>query len=182
MPGGRGSRCDGPRPSCQDQFENNFSAEICSGSEAGSYLRLIYCVDVPGGRGPRCGGPRSSCPPPIAHAALRIVPVTVPRTSHSCEHFLDGFDLHLLQARGGCAWWAWSSLRRASASSSSPNRTSRSRAYYIHTYIHTYIYICIYVYIYIYIWGGACLMGVVLGAAGFGYLVLPQSHVPLALR
>jgi len=40
-------------------------------------------------------------PAPRAHpegcAALRIVLVTVPRVSRSCEHFLDGFDLQLLQ-------------------------------------------------------------------------------------
>jgi len=39
--------------------------------------------------------------PHLAHpggcAALRIVLVTVPRVSRSCEHFPDGFDLHLLQ-------------------------------------------------------------------------------------
>ena len=33
-------------------------------------------------------------------AALRIVLVTVPRVSRSCEHFPDGFDLHLLRLRG----------------------------------------------------------------------------------
>jgi len=31
-------------------------------------------------------------------AALRIVQVTVPCVSRSCEHFPDGFDLHLLSA------------------------------------------------------------------------------------
>ena len=39
--------------------------------------------------------------PHIAHpegcAALRILLVTVPRVSRSCEHFPDGFDLHLLR-------------------------------------------------------------------------------------
>ena len=39
--------------------------------------------------------------PHLAHpegcAALRIVLGTVLRVSRSCEHFLDGFDLHLLQ-------------------------------------------------------------------------------------
>ena len=34
---------------------------------------------------------------PEGRAALRIVLVTVPRVSRSCEHFLDGFDLHLLR-------------------------------------------------------------------------------------
>jgi len=38
--------------------------------------------------------------PHLAHpegcAALRIVLVTVPRVSRSCEHCPDGFDLHLL--------------------------------------------------------------------------------------
>ena len=29
-------------------------------------------------------------------AALRIVLVTVPRVGRSCEHFPDGFDVHLL--------------------------------------------------------------------------------------
>ena len=33
-------------------------------------------------------------------AALRIVLVTVPRVSRSCEHFPDGLDLHLLQSPG----------------------------------------------------------------------------------
>ena len=39
--------------------------------------------------------------PHLAHpegcAALRIELVMVPRVSRSCEHFPDGFDLHLLQ-------------------------------------------------------------------------------------
>ena len=38
--------------------------------------------------------------PHLAHpegcAALRVVLVTVPRVSRSCEHFPDGFDPHLL--------------------------------------------------------------------------------------
>ena len=38
--------------------------------------------------------------PHLAHpegcASLRIVLVTVPRVSRSCENFPDGFDLHLL--------------------------------------------------------------------------------------
>ena len=34
---------------------------------------------------------------PEGCAALRIVLVTVPRVSRSCELFPDGFDLHLLQ-------------------------------------------------------------------------------------
>ena len=33
---------------------------------------------------------------PEGCAALHIVLVTVPRVSHSCEHFPDGCDLHLL--------------------------------------------------------------------------------------
>ena len=33
------------------------------------------------------------------HRTLRIQKVTVPRVSRSCEHFPDGFDLHLLHAR-----------------------------------------------------------------------------------
>ena len=33
---------------------------------------------------------------PERYAALRIVLVTVPHFSRSCEHFPDGFDLHLL--------------------------------------------------------------------------------------
>ena len=36
---------------------------------------------------------------PEGCAALRIVLVTVPRVSRSCENFPDGFDLHLLQVR-----------------------------------------------------------------------------------
>ena len=34
---------------------------------------------------------------PEGCAALRIVLITVPRVSRSCEHFPDGFDLHLQQ-------------------------------------------------------------------------------------
>ena len=34
----------------------------------------------------------------IGCAALRIVLVTVPRVSRSCEHCPDGFDLHLLRS------------------------------------------------------------------------------------
>ena len=33
---------------------------------------------------------------PEGRAALRIVLVTVPRVSRSCEHFPDGSDLHFL--------------------------------------------------------------------------------------
>jgi len=33
---------------------------------------------------------------PEEYAALRIVLATVPPFSRYCEHFLDGFDLHLL--------------------------------------------------------------------------------------
>ena len=39
----------------------------------------------------------STAPHPEGCAALRIVLVTVPRVSLSCEHFQDGFDLHLLR-------------------------------------------------------------------------------------
>ena len=43
---------------------------------------------------------QSARAPHLAHpegcAALRIVLVTEPRVSRFCEHFLDGFDLHLL--------------------------------------------------------------------------------------
>jgi len=47
--------------------------------------------------------PNKPAPAPhLAHpersAALHIVLVSVPRISHSCEHFHDGFDLHLLQS------------------------------------------------------------------------------------
>ena len=42
--------------------------------------------------------------PHLAHseecAALRIVLVTVPRVSRSCENFPDGIDLHLLHPSG----------------------------------------------------------------------------------
>ena len=41
--------------------------------------------------------------PHLAHpegcAAMRIVLVNVPRVNRSCEHFPDGFDLHLLYPR-----------------------------------------------------------------------------------
>jgi len=36
---------------------------------------------------------------PEGYAALRIVLVTVPRVSRSCEHFPDIFDLHLLHGK-----------------------------------------------------------------------------------
>ena len=36
---------------------------------------------------------------PEGCAVLRIVLVTVPRVSRACEHFPDGFDLHLLQLK-----------------------------------------------------------------------------------
>jgi len=58
--------------------------------------------------------------PHLAHpegcAALRIVLVTVPRVSRSCEHFPDGFDLHLLramlQAKEGASRRVFSSASR----------------------------------------------------------------------
>ena len=32
-------------PACRAEFKNNYSTEMCSGSEAGSYLRLIdFCI------------------------------------------------------------------------------------------------------------------------------------------
>ena len=40
---------------------------------------------------------------PKRFAALRIVLVTAPRVSRSCEHFPDGFDLHLLRANMTCS-------------------------------------------------------------------------------
>ena len=44
--------------------------------------------------------------PHLAHPegcdALRNVLVTVPRVSRSCEHFPDGFDLHLPPTLDGC--------------------------------------------------------------------------------
>ena len=50
-----------------------------------------------------CTAEQPATAPHLAHpegcAALRIVLVTVPRVGHSCEHFPDGCDLHLLQ---GC--------------------------------------------------------------------------------
>jgi len=39
---------------------------------------------------------------PEGRAALRMVLVTVPRISRSCELVPDGFDLHLLQLAGPC--------------------------------------------------------------------------------
>jgi len=33
-----------PTPACASQFKNNYFAEMCRGSEAGSYLRLIHFV------------------------------------------------------------------------------------------------------------------------------------------
>ena len=48
-------------------------------------------------------------------AAIRIVLVTVPRASRSCEHFLDGFDLHLLLDVGTAfeegLQWQWDEPR-----------------------------------------------------------------------
>ena len=40
--------------------------------------------------------PTPRCAHPERCAALRIVLVNVPRVSHSCQHFLDGFEPHLL--------------------------------------------------------------------------------------
>ena len=49
---------------------------------------------------------QSAPAPHLAHpegcAALRIVLVTVQRVSRSCEHFPDGFGLHLVQSTGRC--------------------------------------------------------------------------------
>jgi hypothetical protein len=36
--------CSGGLLVCSSQFENNYFIEMCSGSEAGSYLRLIDFV------------------------------------------------------------------------------------------------------------------------------------------
>ena len=115
-------------------------SEMCSGSEAGSYLRRIDFFITP----LKAQGPSRTCneskeekkpwsravpmypsgpmeprvqrdwyfiaeqPAPETHvahpegcAALRIVLVTVPRVSRSCEHFPDGFDLHSPVSRGG---------------------------------------------------------------------------------
>jgi len=36
---------DGHQGRYSSQIENNYITEMCSGSEAGSYLRLIDCVD-----------------------------------------------------------------------------------------------------------------------------------------
>ena len=48
-----------------------------------------------------CFGAQPAPAPHPAHpdvcAALRIVLLTVPRVSRSCEQFPDGFDIHLLQ-------------------------------------------------------------------------------------
>ena len=38
---------------------------------------------------------------PAGCAALRIVLVSAPRASRYCEHFSDGFDIHLLRAAPG---------------------------------------------------------------------------------
>ena len=46
---------------------------------------------------------------------MRIVLVTVPRASRSCEHFPDGFDLHLLLDVGTAfeegLQWQWDEPR-----------------------------------------------------------------------
>jgi hypothetical protein len=47
---------------------------------------------------PHLTHPEGCAAHPEGCAALRIVLVTVPRISCSCEHFPDGFDLHLLRA------------------------------------------------------------------------------------
>jgi len=43
--------------------------------------------------------PAPHLPHPEGCAALSTVLVTVPRVGRSCEHFPDGFDLHLIQGR-----------------------------------------------------------------------------------
>ena len=50
--------------------------------------RLVFIAEQP--------APAPHLAHPEGCAALRIVLVTVPRVSHSCEHFPDGFDLHRL--------------------------------------------------------------------------------------
>ena len=130
------------RTCTHETLEDNCFSKLCSGSEAGSCLRLkdvVYHSTLGlGVRKGRGGGVDGSEKPPadridqavgisadqsrdapeslkrdwyftaekpapaqhLAHpegcAALRIVLVTVPRVSRSCEHFPDGFDLHLL--------------------------------------------------------------------------------------
>jgi len=108
---------------------------------------------------------------PEGCAALRIVLVTVPRVSRSCEHFPDGFDLHLLQysrnPKRSTRNARSSGLRITSyltclcqygltpplAKRSETLHPSPYTLHYIFTYI--YIYVCIYIYtlpIYIYIY------------------------------
>ena len=67
---------------------------------------------------------------PKGCAALHIVIDTVPRVSRSCEHFSNGFDLHLLQRGDEAA------------------KLSLSLSLSIYLYICIYIYIHIYIYIY----------------------------------
>ena len=94
------------------------------GSEAGSNLRPIdSCITQLEAQGPyrTCNeskeeeaqrererdwyviAQKPAPAPHLAHpegcAALRIVPVTMPRASRSGEHFPDGFDLHLLHSK-----------------------------------------------------------------------------------
>ena len=45
---------------------------------------------------------KDALPHPEGCAAPRIVLVTVPRVSRSCEHVPDGFDLHLLPREENC--------------------------------------------------------------------------------
>ena len=79
--------------------------------EVGIESRTVKLAEFPDYERPHVGaanvGKRDWCliaeqPAPAPHlahpegcAALRIALVTVPRVSRSCEHFVDGFDLHL---------------------------------------------------------------------------------------
>ena len=57
---------------------------------------VFYCRTTSASTAP-CTS-RKMCCHPERYAALRIVLVTVPRVSRSCEHFPDGFDLHPLHS------------------------------------------------------------------------------------
>ena len=102
--------------------------------------------------------------PHLAHpegcAALRVVLVTVPRVSRSCENLLDGFDLRLLQPLKDLPTIVRRirSSRRRSRSTSPCRSCPKSLAGpsprrfgcpLTRIYIHVYIYICIYMYAYV---------------------------------
>ena len=69
---------------------NDRNANLGASETVFSPQRDLYCIAEQPAPAPQLAHPEGC-------AALRIVQVTVPRVSHSCEQFWDEFDLHLLQ-------------------------------------------------------------------------------------